>query len=212
MANIAYIRISTPRQDIMTQKLAILEYANREALTVDAFVEVETSSRRDTRTRRIDEILDLVAPGDTLIVSELSRLGRSTVEVLLICEELSRRQTRLVAVRQGLDFARQDLTTKVMLTVLGLAAELERDFISERTKMGLDRARASGKKIGRPKGATGKSKLDHHKEEVLRLLAAKAPYAVIARLVGCSPATVSRYVATRALAAKASGEAGPRQP
>jgi DNA invertase Pin-like site-specific DNA recombinase len=202
MANIAYLRVSTTRQDLTNQKLAILEHANKAGLTVDAFIEVEASSRRAQRTRRIDHILKLVGPGDTLIVSELSRLGRSTVEVLLICEQLARQQTRLVAVKQGLDFAKQDLTTKVMLTILGLAAELERDFISERTKMGLDRARASGKKIGRPKGSLGESKLDKHKDEILRLLAAKAPYSVIGRLTGCSPATVSRYVNRRGLAAK----------
>ncbi len=206
MPTIAYLRVSTTRQDLANQKLAILEYANKAGLTVDAFVEVEASSRRDQRTRRIDHVLAITGPGDTLIVSELSRLGRSTVEVLLLCEQLARQQTRLVAIKQGLDLAKQDLTTKVMLTVLGLAAELERDFISERTKMGLDRARACGKKIGRPKGSLGQSKLDTHKDEVQRLLAAKAPYSVIARLTGCSAATVSRYVTRNGLVRKSQSQ------
>lgn len=204
MAVIAYIRVSTTRQDLSNQKLAILEYANKSGLKVDEFIEVEASSRRDQRTRRIEYVFSLVQPGDTLVVSELSRLGRSTVEVLLICEQLARQETRLVAVKQGLDFARQDLTTKVMLTVLGLAAELERDFISERTKMGLERAKASGKMIGRPKGSLGPSKLEPNLDEIRRLIEAKVPQTAIGRLLGCSPATVSRFIARRGL--KTGGE------
>ena len=78
MKTIAYIRVSTSQQDVSNQRLEILEYARRNDLKVDDFLEIEVSSRRTLKERRIEELLSRLHSGDTLIVSELSRLGRST--------------------------------------------------------------------------------------------------------------------------------------
>ena len=100
----------------------------------------------------------MLQPGDRLLVSELSRLGRSLSQVIQIVETLVRRKIRFIAIKEAIEFdGKQDLRTKVMIALFGLFAEVERDLISERTKEGLAAAKAKGKRLGRPKGALGTS-------------------------------------------------------
>ena len=73
----AYLRVSTDKQDIDNQRLEILTYANKHNMKIDEFIEVEISSRKDLLKRRITELLGKVNEGDTVIVAELSRIGRS---------------------------------------------------------------------------------------------------------------------------------------
>ena len=99
-------------------------------------------------------MLGTLEPGDRLLVSELSRLGRSLSQVIQIVETLVRRKIRFIAIKEAIEFdGKQDLRTKVMIALFGLFAEVERDLISERTKEGLAAAKAKGKRLGRPKGA-----------------------------------------------------------
>jgi DNA invertase Pin-like site-specific DNA recombinase len=73
---IAYLRTSTDKQDLNNQKLEILEWARKKDLKIDEFVEITISSRKTRKQRRIEEVLEMLADSDTLIVTELSRLGR----------------------------------------------------------------------------------------------------------------------------------------
>ena len=158
---VAYLRVSTRSQDLANQKLAILEFSQKRRFTVDQFIESRISSRKSPFERRIDEMLGTLQPGDRLLVSELSRLGRSLSQMIQIVETLVRRKIRFIAIKEAIEFdGQQDLRTKVMIALFGLFAEVERDLISERTKEGLAAAKAKGKLLGRPKGALGKSKLD----------------------------------------------------
>lgn len=86
-----------------------------------------------------------------------------------------------------------------MVTMFGLFAELERDLISQRTKDGLKRAVASGKKLGRPKGRTGKSKLDGKEKEIVGYLDKKVSKASIARILEVSPTTLNDFVKRKGL-------------
>src|SRR3569832_498421 len=99
----AYLRTSTDKQDLNHLKLEIFEYARRHELKVDEFVEVAISSRKTTKQRRIDELLMKIQTADTLMVSEISRLGRSTTEVIGLINELIHRQIRIIIIKQGLD-------------------------------------------------------------------------------------------------------------
>ena len=139
----AYLRVSTGTQDLANQKLAILEYARRKKFPINEFVEVQISSRKKPHQRGIDGMLERLAPGDRLIVSELSRLGRSLGQVIHIVDELVKRKIRFTAIKESIHFeGKQDLQTKVMVALFGLFAEVERDLISERTREGLASARA----------------------------------------------------------------------
>ena len=102
-SNCLFVRVSTNNQDINNQKLEILNYANRSDLKIDKFIDVEASSRKDTETRRITELLSKANSGDVIITAELSRLGRSIVEVINIVNELVKRNIRLVVIKQSID-------------------------------------------------------------------------------------------------------------
>jgi DNA invertase Pin-like site-specific DNA recombinase len=179
---VGHIRVSTETQDVKNQRHEILEYADSRGHRVDEFIEIEISSRKDSKTRGIDGLLEKLQTGDVLIVSELSRIGRSVIEIISIVNSLITRKVRFVAIKQGFDLkGDHDIQTKVMITIFSLLAELERDLISERTRKSLAAKRTQGVRLGRPKGSLGRSKLDSKVPEILELLKDKASHAFIAR-------------------------------
>ena len=161
MTTLAYLRVSKDTQDTKNQRLAILDFAHAERIAVDEFLELQASSRRSAKVRKVDLLLARLAPGDTLLVSELSRLGRSVGEIITLIDTLVTRQIRVFALKEGLRLTgTQDLQTTVIVTLFGLFAEIERTLLSLRTKEALAVAKAAGKRLGRPRGTLGKSKLD----------------------------------------------------
>lgn len=167
---IAYIRASTDKQDLSNQKLEIFEFAKTNKLEVDDFIEMTISSRKTSKERRIDEMLSVLDDTDTLIVTELSRLGRSTAEVIGLVNELIKKQVRVIAIKQNLDIKQHDMTSKVMITLFSLFSELERDLISLRTKEALANKKIQGIKLGKPKGTIQKSKFDTNIDKIKELL------------------------------------------
>ena len=199
--NFAYLRVSTDTQDLKNQKFEILNYCHRQKLRINKWLSIEISSKRSTKDRRIDELLALLKPGDRLIVSELSRLGRSTGEVIQLINQLSEMKVELIAIKQSLKINtknRKDMTSKVMVTIFSLLAELERDLISERTRTALAQAKAAGKKLGRPKGP-GKSKLDGREDEIKDLLSKGVTKANIARILGVAWGTLDNHIKKKKL-------------
>ena len=151
---VAYIRVSTTRQDVENQRLAIHDYVHRKHLSIDHFVDAQVSSRKASQRSGVDKIIEGLEPGDTLVVSELSRLGRSLGQIIQIVDQLVQRKIQFTAIKENISLnGKQDLRTKVMIALFGLFAEVERDLISERTKEGLAAAKAKGKLLGRPKGS-----------------------------------------------------------
>ena len=115
---VAYLRVSTGSQNLANQKLAILEHARQKHFAVDRFVEVQASSRQGPDQRRSDQLLDSLRAGDRLVVSDLSRLGRSLGQVIRIVEELVKRKIRFTAIKENIHFeGKQDLQTKVMIAL-----------------------------------------------------------------------------------------------
>ncbi len=201
MNTIAYMRISTAGQDLDPQRLAILDYAHRQGLKVDEFVECQSSSRRNLTERGLGQVLERLQPGDVLLVSELSRLGRSVGQVIQVVDELIQRRVRLVAIKENIQLdGKQNIQTKVMVTMFSLFAEIERDLISERTKEGLAAARAKGKHPGRPKGVWGKSRLNGREEEIQSLLRKTVSKTSIAKIMGVSRTALAHFIRTRKLA------------
>jgi DNA invertase Pin-like site-specific DNA recombinase len=197
---VAYLRVSTSQQDLKNQRFEILDYAQRSGLQVDDFIEVEVSSRKGTGARMIDELLSSLSAGDSVIVSELSRIGRSTVEVLNIINELTTMGVSLTAIKQNMSVSGNgDIQSKVMVTLFSLFAELERDLISERTKRALAAKKAAGVKIGRPKGSIGASKLDGMEGQVRELLEKKVSIASISKIFSVSRGTVYNFIHGRNL-------------
>ena len=202
MKTIAYLRVSTDRQDLDNQRLSVLDWAQKNDVRIDGFVEISISSRRSTKERGIDDLLSRLQEGDRLVVSELSRLGRSVGQVIAIVDGLLGQGVSFVSVKENLALSRkeQDIQAKVMVTLLGLFAEIERDLVSQRTKAGLAAARAKGKLLGRPKGRRGPSKLDGREEEIRTLLGKGVSKMSLARLLDVSYSTLFAFIRTRGLA------------
>ena len=183
---VAYLRASTNKQDLNHQKLEILEFARKQQLNVSDFIEVTISSRKTNRERRIDELLELLHEADTLIVTELSRLGRSTAEVITLVNALVERDIRLIVIKQNLDMYKHDMNSKIMITLFSLFAELERDMISLRTKEALAAKKAQGINLGKPKGTLQKSKFDKDVEKIKELVGYGLSASKMAKVLGYS--------------------------
>ena len=201
LKTVAYLRVSTRSQDLENQKLAILDYAQKKQIAVDRFVELQVSSRQVRHRESIERLLLDLAEGDRLLVSELSRLGRSLGQVIQLVDTLIQRKIRFTAIKEGIELdGEQDIQTKVMVALFGLFAEVERDLISERTKEGLASARAQGKMIGRPKGLPGKSKLDGKENDLRELMSKGVSLSSIAKLMGVSRNALHNFIKTRKIA------------
>lgn len=171
MKVIAYSRISTDKQDLEKQKHLIYEYATKNRILIDDFIEVEASSRKDAKIRKIDELLEKLNKGDTLLVAELSRLGRNMLETLNTINTLSEKGIKIIFIRQP-ELSTTGSHGKLLLAIYSYFAETEREFISVRTKQGLKAAKDNGQLLGRPKGSKNKKQriLDPHKEQIKKFI------------------------------------------
>ncbi|WP_334081797.1 recombinase family protein [Helicobacter typhlonius] len=147
------MRISTNKQDTQTQKLQIQEYCRINDIHIDKFIEIEQSSKKSQEIRKIGELKTKLNRGDLLIVVELSRLGRSMLEVMNLVLELSNNGVQMIFLRQPELSTFNSAYAKLLLAIYAYIDETEREFISQRTKAGLEKAMANGKKLGRPKGS-----------------------------------------------------------
>ncbi len=203
MAIYIYLRVSTDAQDTENQKHGILEYCQAHGIEADAIHEDTVSGRVDWRNRRIGELLSIADKGDIILVAEVSRLARSTLQVLEILQCAAERKVSLVVVKNGLRFD-NSMPSKITATILGLAAEIERDFISLRTKEALAQRRNAGKKLGRPLGSKARHyKLDKKRNEIERYLKLGINRTAIAKLVGVSRPTLRGWLERSAELSKA---------
>ncbi len=203
---VAYLRASTDKQDLNHQKLEVLEFARRQGLHIDDYVEIIISSRKTSQQRRIDELLQTLSETDTLIVTELSRLGRRTVEVIALVNALVERNIRVIALKQNLAIDRQDMNSKIVITLFSLFAELERDLISLRTREALAAKKAQGQRLGKPKGTIQKSKFDKDLSRIQELLGYGLSVRKIAKVLGYSShIALNTYINKRGLHHSARG-------
>ena len=168
---IGYIRVSTDQQDLQNQQHSILNYANKNALGKVEFIEVKMSSRKKDEDRKIDELFETLQAGDHLIVSELSRIGRSVVNVVTIVNQLIALGVNLHILKEQLFIKpnEQNPFTDFQINIFSAFAQLERDLISKRTKEALQARKAKGIKLGKPKGTIQGSIYDKDKEKIKEL-------------------------------------------
>jgi len=190
---IGYLRVSTQEQDLEKFKTDILKFSNDKDFGKVSFVEEKVSGFKTSwKDRQIKPLIDSLNEGDVLITPELSRLGRSTLEVLEILKTLKDKAVNVYSVKEGLEM-NGTIQSKIMSTMLSLIAELERDFISQRTKEALRQRKAQGVILGRPKGP-GKSKLDEHREEIVALMKNGSTKAYVARRYDTTQANLQNWI------------------
>ena len=195
---IGYCRVSTDRQDLDIQKQVILEFAQRNKMLIDEFIETETSSRLSSVDRKIDILFDKLSENDILLVAELSRLGRNMLEVLNIIDNLNKKGIKIIFIRQP-ELSTNSPHGKLLMAIYSYFAESEREFISIRTKAGLATARAKGQLLGRPRGAKNSSgsPFDHHKAEIQKHLKLAVPVNSILKIINSQTEKKLSYSALR---------------
>ena len=181
-----YCRVSTGVQTTENQRKEILDYVHTKKMAIDKIVEIEVSSTKNKKDRLIDETLEQLKSGDILIVTKLDRLGRSTIEVLQIIEDIKNKGIQLHIIKDGIVVDGNDTSpiNQMIITLLTGFAQMERSFISERTKSALAQRKASGVKLGRQKGAVVKSKYDEHLAIIQELVAKDVSIASITKIIG----------------------------
>ncbi len=179
MAIIGYCRVSTDGQTLDDQITAL-----QAAGATRVFSEKMSGARSDRPQLR--QALAALGAGDTLIITRLDRLARSTRDLLNVLHEIGEKG----AAFKSLADTWADTTTahgRLMVTILGGLAEFERSLIKARTDVGIERARQAGIRFGRPPKLS-----KHQREHALTLLAAGEPQSAIARILGCDQSTISR--------------------
>lgn len=189
---VAYLRVSTSDQDLEKNKADILMLANRRQLGQVDFVEEMVSGRVGWRQRKLADLLDGLRPGDALVVSELSRLGRSMMECVEILSVALQKEIRVYAVKGEWQLD-DTVQSKIIAVAFAMASEIERDLIPQRTKAALRAKKAAGVKLGRPKGP-GKSKLDPFRPEIEALLANGSTQRFIARRYQTTPVNLHNWL------------------
>ena len=191
MVTYAYLRVSTNQQDVDNQRHGIFEYANKNSLGQLEFISDSVSGQKRWRDRELGQLLTQTAiAGDLIVFAEISRMARSTLQVLEILECCMQRELTVHIAKQQMVLD-DNLPSRITATVLGLAAEIERELISMRTKEALAKRKASGLALGRPKGRqSAKLKLDPRKQEIQMYLDKGISKRSIAKLVDCAPSTL----------------------
>jgi DNA invertase Pin-like site-specific DNA recombinase len=189
---VGYLRVSTADQDLEKNKADILQLANHHDLGRVHFVEEKISGKVSWRERKIAEVLESLNPNDAIVVSELSRLGRSMLECMEILSVATQKRINVYAVK-GTWRLDQSIQSKIIAMAFSMAAEIERDLISQRTKEALRFKRAQGVKLGRPMGP-GKSKLDPFRPEIESLLANGSTQKFVARRYHTTEANLHNWL------------------
>ena len=194
MANIGYIRVSSNKQTLEHQRFEIENFAKTEGITIDTWVEEKISSRKALKHRKLGELLSNLQENDVLISCEISRLGRSLLEVMRILETCLNKNCQVWTIKENYRLG-NDIQSKVLAFAFGLAAEIERKLISDRTKASLANIKANGKKLGRPFTAESKKlKLSKNSKKIQKLLDKHLSKSQIARILGVGRGTLRRYL------------------
>lgn len=143
-----YIRTSKRDQNPANQKIQLVEHAKNKGWEFEVFEEQE--STRKTRPVK-EEVLKLLRNGkfDGVLIYKLDRWARSLQELIINIDEIKNRGKHFIVLTQPIDTSSS--SGMLMLQILGAFAEFEREIIRERTIAGLERAKAQGKKLGRPR-------------------------------------------------------------
>ena len=194
MAVIGYIRVSSKKQTCEHQHHEIQQFTEQNNINVDKWVEETISSRKPLNKRKLGQLLEDLQEGDIIIATEISRLGRSLLEVMRILENCLNKNCQVWTIKEHYRLG-NDIQSKVMAFAFGLSAEIERNLISQRTKASLDNIRATGKRLGRPFSAQSKKlKLTKNTRKIQKLLSAGVSQNKISQIMGVQNATLRRFL------------------
>lgn len=189
-----YIRVSTDKQTVENQRFEVVNFCKQKEIIVDKWIEETISASKELNDRRLGKLIKKMRSGDILICTELSRLGRNLLMIMGILNDCMRKDVRIWTIKDNFRLG-DDISSKVLAFAFGLAAEIERNLISQRTKEALARKKAEGVILGRPKGKKStKKKLSGKDKQIQEMLEAGISYSAIARYLKVHRLTVSTFV------------------
>ena len=190
----AYIRVSTDKQTVENQRFEIERFCEQKEMEIDKWVSETASGTKAAHARRLGALLKKMKRGDTLVCSEISRLGRRLMEVMSILNTLMTRQVVVLTVKEKYELG-NNIQSQILAFAFSLAAQIERELISQRTKEGLARRRAEGKPLGRRKGGkNSRYKLTGKEGAIRAMLAEGWSKAAMCRRLGCNVKTLERHL------------------
>ena len=193
MTTYGYLRVSTIDQNTEKNKFDVLKFANEKKLGNVEFVEEQISGKSNFKNRQLGILLEKMEQGDILIVPELSRIARSITQIFEVIDITKQKEITLYSIKENFSSNDKSITSTVTTTIFALVAQIERVLISLRTKEALQVKKASGIKLGRPKGK-GKSKLDQYKDEIMQLVELHVPKTIIAKKYGTSVINLYKFL------------------
>lgn len=195
----AYIRVSTDKQTTENQRFEILKFADEKRLVVDEWVEETISGMKPVEERKLGTLIRRMSKDDVLLVTEVSRLGRSLMEVMGILNKFMEKQIKVFTAKERYELG-NNINSKVLAFAFSLSAEIERSMIASRTKEALARKKSEGQRLGRPKGSLSKQVKLTGKDEIIKeFIRKRVPYSVMARLLEVNRITLKNYVESRGL-------------
>lgn len=189
-----YIRVSTDKQTVENQRFEITEYAKKNNLPIDQWIEETVSGTISPDKRNLGKLIKMAKSKDVIICSELSRLGRNIFMIMSILNRLMEMNVSVYTVKEGYRLG-DDLTSKVLAFAFSISAEIERELISQRTKEALLRKKAEGGVLGHPKGKRNSHvKLTGREDEIRRLLSSGYSKEQISKKLKVCPATLYKFI------------------
>ena len=194
---IGYLRVSTEKQNPENQRDEIRRFAEEKVFQIDSWVVETVSGKTARKKRKLGRLLRKMTKGDTLIVTEISRLSRSLTEIMAIMGECLDKQINIYTTKERYTFD-NSINSKVLCFAFGLVAEIERNLISMRTKEALALKKAEGVRLGRRPGSKVKMQLIcENEEQINKMIAAGLPVTKICRKIGVSRNTYYKFIAMR---------------
>lgn len=191
-----YIRVSTDKQTLENQEFEINNFCLKENIKVDKWITETISGTKDFEKRKLGKALKRLKPGDVLICSEISRLGRNLLQIMTILNICMQKEVQVWTIKDNYRLG-ADIQSKVLAFAFSLSAEIERNLISQRTKEALARIKASGRKLGREFGSKNKKHiLDGKEQDIIKLLNKGVPKTQIAKLMNVSIFTIYAFLKT----------------
>lgn len=190
----AYVRVSTETQSVSSQHFEIDNWARKEGWTIDKWIEESVSGTVEPSRRKLGRSIKQMKKGDVLICTEISRLGRNMLMIMSILNDCASRGIRLRTIKDNLCLD-SDINSKIIAFAFALAAEIERNLISQRTREALADLKASGARLGRPPGSCkARDEVVRDISGVKKRLNSGETMASVARHYGVHRNTLAKYL------------------
>ncbi len=190
-----YVRVSSDKQTVENQRFEIERFCKYEQLRIDGWIEETISGTKNYHKRQLGVLLNRVEKDDIIICSELSRLGRNLFMIMEILNLCMLKDCKVWTIKDHYRLG-EDIQSKVLAFAFGLAAEIERNLISQRTKDALARKKAEGVRLGRPSGVRNNEELlkpYQYKAKICAMRDAGRSFAYIAKKLHLDRDTVRQY-------------------